>query len=171
MMICVRSVRVAVSACLTVVAGLATPFDASADEPMLVVNKQVGDIRMGESEAEVGYSYGPDCISGCAGVQDGVLPGLTIFRYKLHGGIVRVGYHRERVVYLETNSGYYRTADGLGVGSQIPFGKSWRTFRWHRCSPSDGYWVTPGRLATQLNTVRGRVRSIQIWSTFARQEC
>jgi len=137
-----------------------------ADSPTFVINRQIGDMRMGESESRLAYEYGSDCLAGCPGIQDGSLPGIAIFRYKLHGRFVRVGYHKERVVYLETNAPYYRTGHGLGVGTVIPFGKRYGVFHWHRCNASTGYWITDGPLATQLSTSGGRVTVVVIWGAY-----
>jgi hypothetical protein len=169
---------------------LAMPSLALADSPSLIVNKQIGDIRMGESEAQVGYEYGPDCFSGCAGRNDGCVLGRggcvgPMYRYKVSGGYLRIGYrqpHRGRpgvVTYIETNSPHYKTATGLGVGSKIPFGKRFGVFHWHACDPSDGYWVSSKtwgpyhhRYWTQLSVSRGRVGIIQMWrDDLVTQEC
>jgi hypothetical protein len=149
-------------------------LSAQVDSPTLVVNKQIGDVRMEETEAAVGYQYGSDCVKGCAGVEDGCVLGLTkcigpIYRYRVGGGYMRVGYNHGHVVLLETNSPHYRTATGLGIGSAIPFGARFGVFHWHACGTSDGYWIggsswtkplwTHGssRWWTQLAMNKGRV--------------
>ena len=63
-----------------------SPRSSVSDSTTFVVNKQVGDFRLGEPEAEIGYTYGQDCISGCPGVSDGDIPGMKIYRSRLHGG-------------------------------------------------------------------------------------
>jgi hypothetical protein len=188
----VAGVRAFIALAVAVVALVTAPGSLAelhaADSPTFVVNKQIGDIRLSESEARVGYDYGGDCIKGCPGVreQGACVLGLSdcigpMYRYKVSAGYLRVGYRQADpsrpgvVVYLETNSTRYKTRQGLGVGSKIPFGKRYGVFRWHACSPSDGYWVAatswaPYRASTamhrawtQLNVIRGRVASIQMW--------
>src|SRR4051794_29023249 len=88
---------------LLAAAALAVPWTA-ADSAKLVVNHQIGDMRMGETEARVGYEYGADCISGCPGVKDGCVLGLRdcvgpVYRYRVAGGHLNVGYNNHRVVY------------------------------------------------------------------------
>ena len=169
-------ITLAVVGAIGLATGTAGAERTFTDSPKFVVNKQIGDVRMGESEARVGYEYGADCLAGCPGLQDGSLPGMRLIKYKLHGGYIRIGYHAQHVVYLETNASYYRSDRGLGVGTLIPFGKRYGSFQWHRCTSSEGYWITPGSLATQLATLNGTVASIQIWSAYlttevGRQEC
>ena len=167
---------------------LATPAVA-ADSRTLVWNKQIGDVRMQESEAEVGYTYGPDCIHGCPGTKDGCVLGLRdcmgpIYRYKATGGLLRVGYRNKRVVYVETTSPHYRTKRGNGIGSMVPFGPKWGIFRWHKCGPSDGYWIAgtswkkplygdpTHRWWTQVSVLRGRIVDIAMWrGDVNSQEC
>ena len=175
-----RSLRLVI---LGLIAGLASAAAAFGftDSPTLVVGHQIGDMRLGESEAAVGYEYGGDCLSGCAGLEDGSLPGIRIYRYRLHGGYIRVGYRSKHVVYLETNSSYYRSATGLRVGTAIPFGARWHQFRWHNCAGGDGYWITATgtsatrptkRWWTQLSMNHGRVIDVSVWrGDTPTQEC
>ncbi|MDQ2983971.1 MAG: hypothetical protein M3R70_08635, partial [Actinomycetota bacterium] len=78
-------------------------FSASAaemragDSTRLAVNKQIGDIRRGETEANVIYDYGDDCIAGCPGRKDGCVLGISrcvgpTYRYAVESGYLRVGY-------------------------------------------------------------------------------
>src|SRR4051794_36290540 len=73
---------------------------SASDSPTLVVNKQVGNIKLGELEAHVAYDYGSMCIAGCDGRKDGCVLGLTrcvgpAYKYMVQGGYLRVGF-RER---------------------------------------------------------------------------
>lgn len=127
----------------------------ASDSTKLVINKQIGDMRMGETEAEVGYYYGSDCVAGCSGIKDGCVLGLKdcmgpTYSYKVIGGTLRVGYRNHRVVFLETTAPRYISSTGLHVGARIPFGSRWGPFRWHACYASDGYWTAGTSWATPL---------------------
>ena len=169
--------------------GAAASAAATADSPTLVANRQIGDVRMGESEARVTYDYGSDCIRGCPGQKDGCVLGLVrcvgpVYRYHVDGGYLRVGYRLldrrrpwlgGRVVYLETNSATYRTAHNVGVGTKIPFGPSWGIYRWEACGPGENEWTAgsswrkplwkwgKSRWWTRLYVDRGVVKFILMW--------
>jgi hypothetical protein len=165
---------------LILTATSAAATGVASDAPKLVISSQIGDMRMGESEAQVGYDYGSDCISGCQGIKDGCVLGLRdcvgpTYNYTVAGGYLRVGYNGHHVVLLETNDSRYISSTGLHVGSKIAFGTRWRQFRWHACSPSDGYWVAgtswssplwkngTKRWWTQLGVDKGLVTVISMW--------
>jgi hypothetical protein len=89
-----------------------------------------------------------------------------IVRYREPGGYLRVGFIHQRVAYLEGSSPRFRAASGLGVGSNIPFGRRYGAFYWHVCGSSntgDGYWETRGgSWQTKLYVTRGTVTLISI---------
>jgi len=144
---------------------------------------------MGESEAEVGYNYGSDCLSGCSGIKDGCVLGLRdcvgpIYDYTVAGGTLRIGYRGHHVVFIETTSSRYLAASGLRIGGRIPFGSRWGPFRWHACDASSGYWIagtswrTPlwnsgaNRWWTQASVNKGIVVDISMWrGDINPQEC
>jgi hypothetical protein len=92
-----------------------------ADPPVLVPWHRIGDIGLGDPQKDVVREYGKE-------------PDLG---YRLHGGVVQVGFDRDRVTSIWFSTHYYRTRSGLGVGSRIPLGSCHRTkarrceHRWH----------------------------------------
>lgn len=86
----------------------------------------VGGIGIGMVRAAVEYRYGTAPGEG------------TVLVYTVPGGTLFVQYHHARVTDLETNSRFFRTEDGFGIGSTIPLGRchriagrcryTWRSF-------------------------------------------
>jgi hypothetical protein len=145
-------VLLALLVCVASAAGAA--LSSRQDSTTLIVNKQIGDVRMAESEDHVTYDYGADCIRGCAGPQIGCVLGLSgcvgpVHRYRVEGGHLFVGYRNRdqrgrrvpaRVVSLQTSSPNYETAGGIGVGTKIPYGSRFGVFRRVVCGPGDSVW-------------------------------
>jgi hypothetical protein len=148
-----RKPAVAVSVLALLLAG--TAIASNTDSAAFSINKRIGDIVAGESEAHVTYDYGATCLAGCAGRNDGCVLGIsrcvgTMYRYEVDGGYLRVGYRERdargkripgRVVYLETNSAVYRAADDLGVGTKIAYGSRYGPFRLLLCGPGEREWT------------------------------
>jgi hypothetical protein len=92
-----------------------------SDPPLLVPWHKIGDIGLGDPKERVLREYGPEPELG----------------YRLHGGMVQIGFDRGRVTSIWFSTPYYRTKTGFGVGSQIPAGPCHRTEtsvcerRWH----------------------------------------
>jgi hypothetical protein len=117
---------------------------------------------MSRSRVEYFYGAGSDLFGKPS-------PGDSV-TYHLHGGKLDVYYSRDHYVSIvETNSPYYRTRNGLRVGSRIPLGPCYRT----RKNPCERRWngfVLDKKLlawtrnsfpgSTILFTERGRVTSI-----------
>jgi hypothetical protein len=105
------------------------------DSPTLIWNKQIGDVRLGESRDQVNYHYGADCIAGCPGIfqdkGDAHHTNTIYYRYRAHGGSLTIGYVNNRVVYLHTDTVFYRSVNDVGVGTRIPLGackrRVWRS--------------------------------------------
>jgi len=161
---------------VAVAAGCASATPRS-DPPVLVPWDRIGDIGLGGSKDHVLREYGKQPALG----------------YRLHDGVVQVGFDRGRVTSLWFSTGYYRTKTGLGVGSRIPMGPCHRTRtrrcerRWHgfvwnedvREKPC-GCWTKVGRSPQSLpvtaknfskpwffiNVRRGRISSFYFASRF-----
>ena len=92
-----------------------------SDPPILALWGRVGDISLGELPIEVEAEYGSEPKNG----------------YRLHGNRVFIAYDQGRVSEIRLSAPYYRTKNGLGVGSRIPLGPCHRTstnrceHRWH----------------------------------------
>jgi hypothetical protein len=130
------------------------PSYRAIDFPDLVPWTGVGAIELGESRAQVAHDY--DAVGHRYHVQvhgNGIVQGY----YLLHGSRLFVAYRDGRVNELDFTTRFYRTLDGFGVGSRIPFGPCHRTamasceHRWHgfvwNASVKDkpcGCWVKVG---------------------------
>lgn len=88
----------------------ATPIDSARLLPRISPWHAIGGIGIGMIRSAVEYRYGTAPSEG------------TVLVYKVPKGVLYVQYHHSRVTDLETNSPYFRTSDGLGVGSTIPLG-------------------------------------------------
>jgi len=109
----------------------------SASSASLRLDQRIGPVWIDESYERVQYVWGNGSDAG-GNCGNGVLEPHTSFscrRYRVTGGFVWVGVARRqyqdlphgRVVFLETTSDQYTTADGVGVGFRSPYGKT-RTF-------------------------------------------
>ena len=87
-----------------------------SDPPNFVPWTRIGGIALDGFKDEVDAGYGPEPNYG----------------YRLHGGVVYVGYDKGRVSELRFTTPYYRTKSGFGVGSRIPLGPCHRTMG-YRC--------------------------------------
>jgi hypothetical protein len=92
------------------------------DPPVFVPWKKIGDIKLGESRAQVEHDYGADGYHVLQQYGDTVQG-----YYALHGTKVVVTFYGDRVGELEFATPYYRTKDGFGIGSSIPLGPCHRT--------------------------------------------
>lgn len=92
-----------------------------SDPPIFVPWSTIGDISLGGFKEEVEAEYGNQPALG----------------YRLHGGRVQVDFDGGRVASIWFSARYYRTKNGLGVGSRIPLGPCHRAstsrceHRWH----------------------------------------
>jgi hypothetical protein len=120
------SVALTVFVLLAAGSGAATSTQARAtDPPILVPWSRIGDIMLGEAKARVEHEYGSQ-------------RGYSQPHYRLHGGEVWMDYDSHgRVTDFGFTTRYYRTRNGLGVGSAIPLGACHSTptnpceHRWH----------------------------------------
>jgi hypothetical protein len=125
----------------TVAVAAALVFPAASrtasDPPRIVPWHQIGAVGLGMQRASVNYRYG-----------NALGPNPT---YTVSGGHLNVGYAGNQVALIYTDSRRYRTTDGVGVGSQIPLGRCYRTrtsacqHRWHEFAYAPGFapeWET-----------------------------
>jgi opacity protein-like surface antigen len=154
--------RLLAVAVLTVLA-LAAAAGAATDPPRLILSHQIGNVGIGMSRARVIYTYG----------NGRTAPG-DIHVFRVSGGILVVSFYRGHVNFVGTTSGRYRTADGLGVGSTIPFGSChgngtscvhrWNGFTF---SPRKSFWFRPfdyggRRVLACLYVTRGTVTTLAL---------
>jgi hypothetical protein len=111
-----------------------THVAAKSDPPLLELTGRVGDIRLGEPKTTVESEYGTEGNGFHVTYRNaGAISGY----YRLHHGRVLVGFDGERVSELDVRTPYYRTKDGVGIGSRIPLGPCRKTatktceHRWH----------------------------------------
>jgi hypothetical protein len=96
-----------------------------SDAPRLVFGTSIGDVELNMARAAVERRYGKPAR---AVVFADYFPfgtryyGETLERvtYRLHDGTLEVEYVAGRVKTVETTSTYYRTANGVGVGTHLP---------------------------------------------------
>jgi hypothetical protein len=132
----------------------------SSDPPLLELTGRVGDITLGEPKTTVESEYGTEGNGFHVTYRNaGAISGY----YRLHHGRVLVVFDGERVSELDLRTPYYRTKDGVGIGSRIPLGPCSKTatkpceHRWHgflcdawvRETPCN-CWVKVGRRAQSL---------------------
>jgi hypothetical protein len=147
------------------------------DPPVLIPWHKIGDIGLGSSKERVLHEYGKQPELG----------------YRIHRGIVQVGFDHGRVTSIWFSTRYYRTKGGIGVGSKIPQGPCHRTHtrrcerRWHGFVWNEwvsekpcGCWTKVGRYARSqavttenflkpwffINVRRGRISSFYFASRF-----
>jgi hypothetical protein len=139
--------------------GLAAAGSARAidDTPTLVYGKQIGDVHIGETRQNVEYDYGSPDMHGTESAPFRSVTYTTSARKWL--GIT---YRSGHVIHVESNSPRYRTADGVGVGARIAYGRWWHGFHLIRFSP-DNYWrKRTGATTTTLVMQGNRVWLIQV---------
>ena len=122
-----------------------------SDAPRLELTGRVGDIALGDPTTKVEREYTRFHVTFRN-------HGLTSGYFDLHHGRVLVTFDGGRVSALDVRTPYYRTKDGIGLGSTIPLGPChktaatrcdhrWRGFVWNawvREKPCN-CWVKVGR--------------------------
>jgi uncharacterized repeat protein (TIGR02543 family) len=87
----------------------------SADTPTIVVDRSIGGISIGMSQADVVVQYGVPDDSLEIALRGGGTG--TLVHYHVHGGLLIVVYAGGRVVNIETDATFYRTQAGIGPGT------------------------------------------------------
>lgn len=90
----------------------------------IVFNRSISSVRLGESRPEVTHAWGKGKrVSGL--IMEESVKKLVggVYRYVVPHGNLEVGFYQGRVVDVGTNSSYYKTKDGIGVGSRIAYAK------------------------------------------------
>ena len=148
-------------------------FKRTADAPRIVRWHIVGNVGIGYSRARVEQVYG---------FQETVPANRMTYypagnkrandptAYLDQIGVVYSDDFNQRatVTGIETSSPRYRTADGFGVGSRVPFRKTWNGFTRY-VDPETGYWLYryvshAGRpLTVVLHVITGAVNSIAVY--------
>lgn len=153
------------------------------DAPLIVLNKSIGYVRLVMSRQEVESFYGAPAQRQVS--RRYFPPGTHYYRrplvhatYRLHRGILRIGYVDGRVKTIQTTSRYYRTKRGIGVGTRLPLNRCRRLDWLGRIGPSGckarwGSFVFDGacadawlggtrRALTILFANRGQIESVLI---------
>ncbi len=151
------STLVALVMTVTGVAGL-MPATVSAqvnDPPRIVGWRLIGNAGLGMSRERVEYVYGHR-------VPDRRTYPYDLSTYQVHGGKLLINYTRGLVDGVSTDSLYYRTKDGIGVGTRIPLGPCHRT----KSRPCERRWkgfVLENGGRTWFRTLPYGRRTIQAW--------
>jgi len=129
---------------------------SASDPPRIVPWTSIGGIWLGQSRIRVEYVYGS--------LRSAMSPG-GYAEYRLHGGRLFITYLRDRVAGITTTSRYYRTSEGLGVGTRIPLGRCHRVsgrceYRWRGFT-----LVNDGRIWIKQVRQKRRGIQVQLWVT------
>lgn len=92
-----------------------TALGRGSDSPSIVIDQSIGDVSIGESQADVEAAYGTPAESLAITLRGGGT-GLLV-RYDINGGSLIVTYADGHVVSIETDSSFYRTSAGIGPGT------------------------------------------------------
>lgn len=119
---------------LIVAACVALVPTAGAGHPRLIVlGKSIGPVKIGMSEQAVVRALGkPRAVKNA---NYGGKP-LSVATFGVHGGRFDVDYDRStrKVVGMQTNSRYFKTAAGLGPGSPLRRVRALPGFRFGQCT-------------------------------------
>lgn len=124
---------------------------AQADSPTLVLGVSVGDVRIGETNAQVVAAYGKPL--SVKRLSYGGKP-FELATYPAHGRRLEVYYDRRthRVVGIATSSPFYKTGDGFGVGASAAAARA-RGFEWNaQCTVT--YLKSAGGMWYEISTRR-----------------
>lgn len=96
----------------------------SAHPQTIVFNRSISSVWLGESRSGVLGEWGKGKRVSPLIMEESLnKPVGGLYRYAVPRGHLEVGFYKGRVVYLFTNSPYFETADGIGVGHRIPRAK------------------------------------------------
>ncbi len=101
------------------------PSDAGADQwetALMVLGRSIGTARIGESEDDVVAFYGPPRRRTKVVVGKQRLERLI---YRVHGGSLWMMVDNGVVVGVGTDTPYYTTPKGIGVGANPAVVRSW----------------------------------------------
>jgi len=130
----------------------------------LTLDRSVGGVSLGESEADVVKQYGKPQASLDITLGGG-LTGKTV-RYRIHGAPFLITYDQHgRVVSLQTYSPFFRTAGNLGPGAALGSVQQLKGFHPETCE--FGYWnwrpgFSPSHVITVFTPNGGLVASVLI---------
>ena len=113
---------------------LAVAGSAQASHPRtIVLGKSIGPVRLGMSEQAVIGVLGKPRVAKNANY--GGKP-LRVATHAVHGARFDVDYDRatRKVVGFQTNSSYFKTADGIGPGSPLRRVRALPGFRFGQCT-------------------------------------
>jgi len=119
---------------LLLAASIALAPSAGASHPRLIVlGKSIGPVRIGMSEQAVVRALGKPRVVKNANY--GGKP-LRVATFGVHGGRFDVDYDRatRKVVGIQTNSRYFKTAAGIGPGSPLRLVRALPGFRFGQCT-------------------------------------
>jgi hypothetical protein len=105
------------------VAATAASASQASDPPRIVPWHLIGDAGLGMSPLRIEYVYG----NPVGWPATSPRAGDACCYYRGTGGKIDVFYVDGKAVGVGTNSAYYRTSDGIGVGVRVPIGPCHRT--------------------------------------------
>lgn len=91
----------------------------SPHPPTLLFNGSVSSIRIGESRSRVIQDWGKGKRNGGLYIWETPKAVCCSYRYAVRGGYLQLGFYKGHVVFIATNSQYFKTTEGVGVGYKI----------------------------------------------------
>ncbi len=130
-------------------------------ETAAIASRSIGRIRIGDSRAAIERFYGQRRAASSKRAVFGIfdLRHAMAVTYRLHKGLLRVSYLRNKAAAVSTTSRYYTTTGGFGVGSPAS-SKKLVASGWRPCGPN--FLRRRAGIVTAIRVTRGRVVSVAL---------